>query len=854
MGRFLVSVLASVVLIAPMSASANVTPFGERVNQSIDNGLQWLRQTQQGDGGWGQPTGLALLCFLERRASADWNAPAVGYLGMDPADQERVRNGVRYCINSVAGFRAGNPNSYQTGACLMGMSLYLVSGGADNVGAQIGVAQAVANGVTALKNTQGNQGSNRGGWNYTTPDSDGDLSTTQFAMAGLSAAAALRPDADDSLARAAEFVTNAKNGDGGHKYRSGRNYNSTSSMSASGIWTYRLSGLPTNEGRVQQAMRWLQQNYRYNSIITVNGWNSQYYYLWAAAKALEVTTDDGSGNFVFAEGVGGVRDPIPDGYPEESPRWYYDFAWWLTETQNGDGRWCTQTQCWNATAATTYAILVLARSLGGVCIVDDDEDGLCSTEDNCPDVPNPDQADRDNDNLGDACDNCPDTPNIDQIDEDADGIGDACDDIVCVEDGMPDLCDGNDNDCDGEVDEGPDGGDPVAPGACATGQPGICAVGERACVDGEIVCLPNFTPEEEVCDGRDNDCNGIIDDGLQNACGRCGDVPVEECNGEDDDCDGEVDEGDGICPENQVCFDGACRRPCSGNECVEAGTYCNQEIMLCILPCDGVECPHGEICDGVGGCEDPCIGIQCGEAERCWLGDCVADDCVATGCEEGSVCNGVECVPDPCANAMCEAGEFCRGGQCIPACGRISCPLNQICADGVCVDDNCAGVDCADGEVCDAEGACVGDPCNGVQCGENQRCEAGECVFDDCSTVDCPPGDVCEVIQGAPQCVTGFVPDPLDPVDPVDPDPDMGTGGPMVPDAGNGMGGAGGDNGQGGGVVPVPGNDGGVGAGGEDETAPDCACSAGEGSGNPVTFLLFFLPLALARPFGSRKR
>ncbi|MEE2645445.1 MAG: hypothetical protein VYD19_10965, partial [Myxococcota bacterium] len=57
------------------SASAIVTPFGERVNEAINRGLTWLRQNQNGDGGWGRPTGLAVLCFLEQRAGADWNAP-----------------------------------------------------------------------------------------------------------------------------------------------------------------------------------------------------------------------------------------------------------------------------------------------------------------------------------------------------------------------------------------------------------------------------------------------------------------------------------------------------------------------------------------------------------------------------------------------------------------------------------------------------------------------------------------------------------------------------------------------------------------------------------------------------------
>ncbi len=48
---------------------------------------------------------------------------------------------------------------------------------------------------------------------------------------------------------------------------------------------------------------------------------------------------------------------------------------------------------------------------------------------------------------------------------------------------------------------------------------------------------------DEFCDGQDNDCDGRTDEGVQNACGSCGAVPVEACDGQDNDCDGQSDEG-----------------------------------------------------------------------------------------------------------------------------------------------------------------------------------------------------------------------------------------------------------------------------------------------------------------------
>jgi len=98
------------------------------------------------------------------------------------------------------------------------------------------------------------------------------------------------------------------------------------------------------------------------------------------------------------------------------------------------------------------------------------------------------------------------------------------------------LCNGLDDDCDGVADDAPtDVG-----AACGEGDP--CSVGVVQCRDGARLCVPAMPRVDEACDAVDNDCDGEVDERVLNACGACGAEPPEACNGQDDDCDQRVDE------------------------------------------------------------------------------------------------------------------------------------------------------------------------------------------------------------------------------------------------------------------------------------------------------------------------
>jgi hypothetical protein len=325
------------------------------------------------------------------------------------------------------------------------------------------------------------------------------------------------------------------------------------------------------------------------------------------------------------------------------------------------------------------------------------------------------------------------------------------------------CADGFDNDCDGAID--------CADSQCdgqrctmATGRPGTCTSG--ACV-----CAGTEARETTCGDGKDNDCDGLIDcqdpdclgkvcDGTgkvcpgpaPSTCGVCltGTTETNCSDGKDNDCDGLVD-----------CFDPDCQ-PSTG-----PGALCNPFGGRCLLT-SGIPscgCPGGATTETAcsGGVDDDCDGKT----------DCADEDCqpLASGAP----------------GAACDANGRACTSQGVCACASNTEICNNYDANGLPVDDDCDGrANCADpdcrpatpgaagkdcsapgqfGMACDATGTCA---CTGngaapeareISCGDgiDNDCDfLVDCEDPDCGGRSCgPSGAVCNATTHACECPGG---------------------------------------------------------------------------------------------------
>ena len=226
------------------------------------------------------------------------------------------------------------------------------------------------------------------------------------------------------------------------------------------------------------------------------------------------------------------------------------------------------------------------------------------------------------------------------------------------------VCDGADNDCDGRIDE------QIAPVTCET----MCGLGEKRCVDGQLSsCTGGLIPAES-CDGVDNDCDGVTDEVETAPCttadGQPGTAaclpegrPADECLPDNPDrtevCDGRDNDTDGLVDEQT-------ERECN-IECHYGRILCQEgQLLSCTAPqladetcngfdddCDGLvdemaTCVGGEVCGPDGLCLQPCASGECPMGLRCGADDYCHPPPCPSACPQGFRCLEQECVL-PCA-------------------------------------------------------------------------------------------------------------------------------------------------------------------------------------------------------------
>jgi hypothetical protein len=312
---------------------------------------------------------------------------------------------------------------------------------------------------------------------------------------------------------------------------------------------------------------------------------------------------------------------------------------------------------------------------------------------------------------------------------------------LCLGQVLPreEVCNGVDDDCNGMTDE-------LADMSCSTELAGACAAGTFRCTASGRECVPVMEPSEDVCDAVDNDCDESVDEDTSVACyptGMAGCTSTAEgfsCTG-------------ACAPGALRCVGGTMETTCSGAVTPAAAEACTMPGEL------GAD----ENCNGMidEGC--PCGVLPTDPTTM----DCYTGPSEVAGvgaCEVGTqTCNTTTHEWGPCEGAVLPIAEACDNAMSDDDCDGTDDDIDMLGAD--CTDEAAMGAcrdgvyACAGGALeCDTPEPAAADPCDGVDndcdgtvddgidlrtdpmhCGRCDNGCDGDCCASACTNVDSDP-------------------------------------------------------------------------------------------------------------------
>lgn len=348
------------------------------------------------------------------------------------------------------------------------------------------------------------------------------------------------------------------------------------------------------------------------------------------------------------------------------------------------------------------------------------------------------------------------------VDADGDrhGVGDGCSGADCddseptIFDGNPEVCDGRDNNCAGGVDDGPRDCDPALCELGALGyyeRPADECTGAGGCVQQPAALCGRYT-----CDGGGEDgdrcataCDGEVD-------AKC--IPAAHCDAAvclDDLANGAA------CDEASDCASGHCENGfcCADGDCCQVASDC---------PTFGTFAP---VCDTPATCQGSRGAAVCNANFECTTQSGVPDDsaCTATTVANDCgwwlpiACTGATSQTAPACPTTCTTSAECdAGGWCDPASRTCREDLDDGAAcgvdDGRCKSGHCQnGFCCAGGDCCAAATDCPASYASPPVCTSPVACDGeadvATCVASICGTAaDVDDDRACTAATVASDC------------------------------------------------------------------------------------------------------